>query len=466
MSTEKIVLKIYFLDSYRTIAFDPEITVHAAIALVKQKWNLSEKEYSVHGLYLVDESVSSTIGNVPSNNGGGGLLRQTSANGVPSVSGVWMNEAMVLAQTGVTSKSHIEFRSKMRFVKVTNIAKEAVKTMMVDETVPLKEYFGAISQLMGMEENPEFSLQTVRIKDNVPFYNWLDLSKTTSEQFIADDGVVIYRKKFHVTDSFIEAHAPSDLHMLYLECKQAIVSGLYSTSVDQALAFSALQLQSTYGNYDPLRHVSGFLMLSECLPPEYASVAYIEEDVYKAHRKLKDLSALEVKQRYVKLCYTLPTYGITHRNARETNPAIGSEYDLVVGVNCDAFFTLHIGTKDVITRMPLLELTAFGARGKFLTVQFGSKSREFLFESELDAQLITSLLAGYITFKRNKRKELFAQNLFSRQTSVSGASTMHEATNVFHSPILRFSVMPVVGVLSMNGIRFELENQKPNTSFD
>ena len=285
------------------------------------------------------------------------------------------------------------------------------------------------------------------------------MSKSLCEQYLSDENLVIYRKKFHVTDSFLDAHSPNDLHMLYLECKHSIISGLYMTSLEQALAFSALQMQSTFGNYDPLVHIAGFLPLLEYLPPNYSGMPYIEEDVYRAHRKLKDILATEVKQRYIKQCLSLPTYGITYRNSRETSPAVGSDCDLIVGVNCDAFFTLHIETKDVISRTPLLELTAFGARGKFLTAQFSNRSREFLFENDMDAQLITLLLAGYINFKKNKRKEHFAQNLFSRSTNARAPITM-DNTKLFHSPTLTFSNVPLVGLLAMNGVRFEFENSK------
>lgn len=46
--SEKLVLKIYFVDSYRTIAFEPEITVKQASNFVKQV-------YFKHALFLHDE---------------------------------------------------------------------------------------------------------------------------------------------------------------------------------------------------------------------------------------------------------------------------------------------------------------------------------------------------------------------------------------------------------------------------
>ena len=43
------------------------------------------------------------------------------------------------------------------------------------------------------------------------------------------------RKKFFVTDSFVDIHRSAALHMLYLECKHAVVSGQYLTTLEHAL---------------------------------------------------------------------------------------------------------------------------------------------------------------------------------------------------------------------------------------
>jgi hypothetical protein len=47
--------------------------------------------------------------------------------------------------------------------------------------------------------------------------------------------------------------------VLLLQCKFAIVSGQYVTTLEQALMFAAWQLQIKDKDYDPLVHVAGFL---------------------------------------------------------------------------------------------------------------------------------------------------------------------------------------------------------------
>ena len=80
------------------------------------------------------------------------------------------------------------------------------------------------------------------------------------------------RKKFFVTDSFVDIHRSAALHMLYLECKFAVVSGQYLTTLEHALQFAAWQLQIKDKDYDPLVHVAGFLNLAEFLPAPHRYV--------------------------------------------------------------------------------------------------------------------------------------------------------------------------------------------------
>ncbi len=49
------------------------------------------------------------------------------------------------------------------------------------------------------------------------------------------------RKKFFVTDSFVDIHRSAALHMLYLECKFAVVSGQYLTTLEHALQARAVR---------------------------------------------------------------------------------------------------------------------------------------------------------------------------------------------------------------------------------
>jgi hypothetical protein len=54
------------------------------------------------------------------------------------------------------------------------------------------------------------------------------------------------RKKFFVTDSFVDMHRSAALHMLYLECKFAVVSGQYLTTLEHALQARRVRHMAVY----------------------------------------------------------------------------------------------------------------------------------------------------------------------------------------------------------------------------
>lgn len=60
------------------------------------------------------------------------------------------------------------------------------------------------------------------------------------------------------------------------------------------------------------------------------------------------------------------------------------------------------------------------AKGRIVTCQFNSgKSRKLILFADQDAQLLVDLIAGYISFRKSKRKETFAQKVFSRHSARS-----------------------------------------------
>ncbi len=54
--------------------------------------------------------------------------------------------------------------------------------------------------------------------------------------------------------------------------------------------------------------------MKEVLPPQYQKrkwIATLEKDIILEHRKLVNLSEVNAKYRYIQLCRSLKTYGIT-----------------------------------------------------------------------------------------------------------------------------------------------------------
>ena len=96
-----------------------------------------------------------------------------------------------------------------------------------------------------------------------------------------------------------------------LQSRDAIVEGAHPCTREEALQFAALQCQVAYGNHSEAKHKPGFLNLGEFLPQEYIKIKGIEKVIFSEHRKLHNLSELNAKFRYIQLCRSLRTYGVT-----------------------------------------------------------------------------------------------------------------------------------------------------------
>ncbi len=77
------------------------------------------------------------------------------------------------------------------------------------------------------------------------------------------------------------------------------------------MQFAALQCQVQYGNHAEAKHKPGFLSLEEFLPREYVKLKGIEKNILAEHRKLHNLSEINARFRYIQLCRSLRTYGVT-----------------------------------------------------------------------------------------------------------------------------------------------------------
>ena len=141
--------------------------------------------------------------------------------------------------------------------------------------------------------------------------NWLNPDKSLREQGITETAILTLRKKFFFSDQNVDRNDPIQLNLLYVQSRDAIVDGAHPCTREEALQFAALQCQVSYGNHSEAKHKPGFLNLTEFLPREYTKIKGIEKVIFSEHRKLHNLSELNAKFRYIQLCRSLRTYGVT-----------------------------------------------------------------------------------------------------------------------------------------------------------
>ena len=119
------------------------------------------------------------------------------------------------------------------------------------------------------------------------------------------------RKKFFFSDQNVDRNDPVQLNLLYVQSRDAIIDGTHPCTRDEGVQFAALQCQIQYGNHNEAKHKPGFLTLEEFLPREYVKLKGIEKSIFADHRRLHNLSEINAKFRYIQLCRSLRTYGVT-----------------------------------------------------------------------------------------------------------------------------------------------------------
>lgn len=102
------------------------------------------------------------------------------------------------------------------------------------------------------------------------------------------------------------------MNLLYVQSRDAIVSGKLPCTQEEATHLAALQVQVQHGNHEPDRHKPGFINIIDYVPPEYQrDKKEMEKQIFLEHRRLQGMNELNGKFRYVQLCRSLKTYGVT-----------------------------------------------------------------------------------------------------------------------------------------------------------
>eukprot|EP00742_Colponemidia_sp_Colp-10_P002337 GILJ01002493.1.p1 GENE.GILJ01002493.1~~GILJ01002493.1.p1 ORF type:complete len:421 (+),score=36.62 GILJ01002493.1:58-1263(+) len=274
--------------------------------------------------------------------------------------GSWMKEADLLSKYSAARQETMEYRKRQRLLTVSLVDGHSRKTVLIDDLMTVAELVPLCTKKYGVSFGEEFSLAV-----DAPVageHRWLRPELPLRVQNVRDDQAVILKKKLFIGDFVVDDTDPITLHLVYIQGRQSIVQGVYSCGQEEALQLAGLQMQITYGNYDPLAHVAGFLNLEEFLPPTVRKIDFIEEDVYSQHRRLMNIDEVECKYRYVKICRGLKTYGITFFAVKEP-PKGPNLYPraVLLGVSRDAIVFCHPTTKDLFSRHVLNQVSRWTA---------------------------------------------------------------------------------------------------------
>ena len=173
----------------------------------------------------------------------------------------------------------LEFKKKHRVLKVKTLD-NTFKTILIDESLSVKDLVDLICERIGLSNSEEYSLQKEEVEtksqtkdkklkkiegmstdsSNITTYieGWLNPDKTLREQGLSDDEPVILKKKFFFTDQNVDRSDPVQMGLIYSQSHQMIISGKLPVTAEEAGQFGGIRMQILYGNQDPEKHKLGF----------------------------------------------------------------------------------------------------------------------------------------------------------------------------------------------------------------
>jgi talin len=88
---------------------------------------------------------------------------------------------------------------------------------------------------------------------------WLNPEKPLAEQGVASNASINFKKKFFFSDKNIDANDPVQLNLMYMQTRNAILSGKHPCTGEEAVQLAVLQAQVQCGNHDPSKHKPGHI---------------------------------------------------------------------------------------------------------------------------------------------------------------------------------------------------------------
>ena len=216
--------------------------------------------------------------------------------------GVWLDPGRTLEHYLLRDNDTLEYRRKMRLLKV-RLQDKSLRSIMVDDSQVVANLMVIICTKIGITNHDEYSLAqdkkeeeqenhtpnksrtlggtlTLRRKkgdDNEPVVDakmatmrrnlhtedgipWVDHSKTLREQGIEETEVLLLKRKYFYSDANVDSRDPVQLNLLYEQAKEQILEGTHPVEIEKAITFAAHQVQIQFGD---IRRTSTSLACSQ-----------------------------------------------------------------------------------------------------------------------------------------------------------------------------------------------------------
>ncbi|CAL8095916.1 unnamed protein product [Calicophoron daubneyi] len=337
----------------------------------------------------------------------------------------WLDSSRMLSYYHFHDQFEVEYRCKLRFLVVRTMD-GTKKTLQVDDSKTIAELMDTICSKIGITNYEEYSLirpldeeekmrtltlrkakslakdqeklekmkQRLHTDDEL---NWLAPGKTLRQHGVEESDVLFLRRKYFFSDQNVDTRDPVQLNLLFVQLKEAILNGTHPISLDQAMDLAALQCQAEIGVFTPEKAKHNPIDLKEHLPKEYAKVKGVEKRIQERHKKLGDFDEREAKLRYVQLCRSLPTYGITFFLIKEKLKGKNKLVPRLFGVSKESIMRVDEKTKEILETWPLTHIRRWAAGPNLFTLDFGQYSPDGNYAMQTtEGEQIGQLISGYI----------------------------------------------------------------------
>jgi talin len=222
--------RVFFFLHRQTLRFNPDMSIEEVGASIMEKTGEGDESY---GLYME------------------GKLGVRKAK--------WLKADKTLQSYDLKNGEDVSWKSRNRPIKV-KLMDGTIKTVMIDESSQVEYLIELIGGKIGLEKTEEYGLQ-IEGADK-----WLNNTQSLQDQGVTEHTILKFKKRYFVDDLNVDKSDPIQLHLVYLQSRDAILTGEYPVQLEEAIQFAAVQLQVEVGNYDPQVHNDKWFRRPEFLP--------------------------------------------------------------------------------------------------------------------------------------------------------------------------------------------------------
>jgi talin len=313
----------------------------------------------------------------------------------------WLQKNRTLKYYDITNNMELEYKKKSRRLKI-KLPDDTVKTVMIDDSGLVAQIVKSVVEKLDIKTNPEeWGLRRETSSDN----QFLVDGQTLQEQDVVDEEEqLLFEKKLFGMEN-TDMSDPVVLHYSYVQAKNRIITGKYPCQRGEAIALAALQVQVTYGNFDPNKHKPGFLKLIEYMAPQWQKNKNIEKDIFQEHKKFTGMTDIQAKYRYLQVVKSLKTYGITFFEVREKLRGKNKLVKILLGITRDKIIKADFETKEPMREWELTQMRRWAAGANSFTLDFGDYEEDYIVILTNEGEAISRLLGDYIDLILKARKD-------------------------------------------------------------